>query len=610
MVRSPRFPRAFAFACALSTTACSGGTPGGGDDDDDTGPADAAIAACEPTSAGAFAYEKIATWADDAKGAYSMIHDDMCGGQYSGIPDLAVPALDEAGVKAGLAPIAGQCQDNQVWNTVVDSEARGHEIVSHSYTHVNVTPENANHEVADAKSMFDSNIAHPISFYVYPYDYFTPQTIAAVGAAGHIGSRAGIRDDNDGFDNPPINGAEPVKDLEAEFDVWPRSYSKYALFFPEDVLTVHAYNAIERGGWALREFHSVMPDGGDPSQHGFGPIELTPYKRHLAFLRDAWDKGVLWTAPPSTVVRYRRARAACKASVSGDSITFDTTSPDCVTYATPISVIVTTTNDVPRVDGTQMGGPVLSRKLGPRRFSITADPTKGAVSLTGCSNPGFEIDPTREIATRPMPADSVCEIETVAGAGGAGAMDDLERAPEQLQVLPNPSQADGRNGSWSWYPQAANVEITNEGAGNKALRYHGTGLAAWTGVTLAFLGGNGAGTCYDATRYTGVRFRIRGSVAATDELNGKVIVSLVTAETQSRDFGGDLAGTGGHFNKVISVTSGWTTVSIPFAELNRPTWGATTSLTAVAKGKLQAIDWGVTNMASSFDIYLDDIELY
>lgn len=608
----PRGAFAFAFACALAAAACSSGGAGGGDDDDDddVGPADAAVAACEPTSAGGFTYEKIATWADDAKGAYSLIHDDMCGAQLFGIQDLAVPALDEAGVKAGLAPIAGECQDNQAWNIVIDAEQRGHEIVSHSYTHVNITPENAQHEVADAKAMFDANIARPISFFVYPYDYFTTQTIAAVGAAGHIGARAGNRDDNDGFENPPINTAEPVKDLEAEFDVWPRSYSKYALFFPDDTLTVHAYNAIERGGWALREFHSVMPDGADPSQHGFGPIEVTPYKRHLAFLRDAWDKGVLWTAPPSAVVRYRHARTACKASVSADMITFDTTNPDCEKYATPISVIVETTNDVPRVDGSQMGGTVLSRKLGPRRFSITADPTKGPVALTGCSNPGFEIDPTRELAPRPMPAGSVCEIETVAGSGASGRMDDLERAPEQLQVLPNPSQADGRTGSWSWYPQAASVEIRAEGAGNKALRYRGAGLAAWTGVTLAFLGGNGAGTCYDAASYTGIRFRIRGNVTATDDLNGKVIVSLVTAETQSRDFGGDLNGTGGHFNKVIPITSAWTTISIPFADLDRPTWGATTTLTSVARNKLQAIDWGITNMASTFDIYLDDIALY
>ena len=589
-------------ACALAIAACSSGRSGGDDDE--------VTEACEPTSAGGFTYEKIATWVDDAKGAYSLIHDDMCGPQLYGIQDHAVPALDEAGIKAGLAPIAGQCEDNAAWDIVVDAEKRGHEIVSHSYTHANITPDNAAHEVADAKAMFDSHIENPISFFVFPYDHFTHATIARVSMAGHIGARAGNRDDNDGFNMPPINGAEPENDMEAEFDVWPRSYSKYALFFPEDVLTVHAYNAIERGGWALREFHSVMPEGADPSQHGFGPIDLTSYRKHLAFLRDAWDKGLLWTAPPSTIVRYRHARTACTASVSGDMITFDTSSAECTKYATPISVIVTTATDVPRVDGTQGGAPVVSRKLGANRFSITADPTKGPVALMGCANRGHAIDPDLEIAVRPTPASSVCEIETVAGTGSPGKMDDLERDSGQLQVLPNPGQADGRTGSWSWYPQTAQVSIDPDGGSNKALHYRGAGLGAWTGATLAFLGGNGAGTCYDASRYQGIRFRIKGSVAATDELDGKVIVSLVTSETQSRDFGGDLVGTGGHFNKVIPITSGWTTVSITFAELGRPTWGATTMLTAVAKGKLQAIDWGVTDKASAFDIWLDDIELY
>jgi hypothetical protein len=352
-----------------------------------------------------------------------------------------------------------------------------------------------------------------------------------------------------------------------------------------------------------------MPDGADPSQHGFGPIDLASYKKHLEFLRDARKKGVLWTAPPSTIVRYRHARSACKASVSGDTITFDTSNPECTKYATPISVIIKSASDVPRVDGTQAGASVPTRKLGENRFSITADPTKGPVALTTCANRGHEIDPDLDIGARPMPANSVCEIETVAGAGGAGKMDDLERSNDQLQVLPNPGQADKRTGSWSWYPQSAQVSIDADGA-NKALHYRGTGLAAWTGATLAFLGGNGAGTCYDATKYTGIRFRIKGTVTSSDELNGKIIVSLVTSETQSRDFGGDLMGTGGHFNKVIPVTAGWTTVSITFAELTKPTWGATTMLTAVAKQKLQAIDWGVSDKASVFDIWLDDIELY
>jgi hypothetical protein len=229
--------------------------------------------------------------------------------------------------------------------------------------------------------------------------------------------------------------------------------------------------------------------------------------------------------------------------------------------------------------------------------------------LTGCGNQGHEVDPTIELTPKPTPAASVCDIETVHGTGSPGNMDDLERAVADFQVLPNPSQADGRTGTWSWYPQTAQVSLAPDGT-NHVLHFAGTGLAAWSGATLAFLGGNGAGSCYDGATYTGIRFRIKGSVTATDELNGKVIVSLVTAETQSRRYGGDLAGEGGHFHKVVPVTASWTTVTIPFAELDHPTWGDTATLTAVAKGKLQAIDWGVSNTASTFSIDIDDVEMY
>jgi hypothetical protein len=272
-------------------------------------------------------------------------------------------------------------------------------------------------------------------------------------------------------------------------------------------------------------------------------------------------------------------------------------------------VIVTTASDVPRLDGTQGGAPVATRKLGDKRFAITADPTKGPVELSACANEGPVVDPSVTILPRPQPVASVCELETVKGQGGAGQMDNLERPAEQFQVLPNPSQKDGRTGSWSWYPQPAQVGMVKEG-GNTVLRYAGQNLAAWSGATLAFLGGNGAGACYDAAKYKGIRFKIKGSVASSDELAGKIIVSLVTSETQSRRYGGDLDGEGGHFNLVVPVTASWQTVSIAWADLKKPTWGATTSLPAVAVGKLQAIDWGVSDKTTSFEIFLDDIELF
>ncbi|HEY0715497.1 MAG TPA: hypothetical protein VGF45_22640, partial [Polyangia bacterium] len=251
------------------------------------------------------------------------------------------------------------------------------------------------------------------------------------------------------------------------------------------------------------------------------------------------------------------------------------------------------------------------RKLGPSRFSVTADPAAGDVQLSGCETPVSTVDSTVTLPAKPTPAQSVCDLETVAGSGTPGRMDTFERDAASLQILPNPGQADGRNGSWSWHPTNTMARIVPEGRGH-VLQYAGNRPGRWSGVTLAFLGGNGAGTCYDARAYTGVRFKVKGSIQTTDNvlLSGKVIVSLISAETQSQRFGGDLKGEGGHFFAAVEVSPNWTVVSLPFSAFVRPTWGQTANLMEPALAKLQAIDWGTTDGSAVFELYLDDIELY
>jgi hypothetical protein len=630
-MRAARFSARSMRIAALSSAllaACAGSKPGGGGDpdagDDDNPdrpdgrrppppPPDAAFQ-CDSSDLGTVRFERIAKWRDDAKAAYSMIHDDMCGPGLEGIQDLAVPALAARGLRAGLGPFVQACEEQGRWDVVKEAEALGMEIISHSYTHPEITPENAAHEVAAAKAEFDKHLENPVTFFIFPYDFFTQETVNAVGQAGHLGARAGIRDNFNGSTMPPINVAEPVDDLRIVFDVWPRNYSKYARYAAEDMLWVHVHNAIEKGGWAVREFHSVMEDGdSQPDMRGFGPITISEYERHLDDLAKARTAGLVWTDNPSAVLKYRHARTACKASVDGDTIVFDDSSADCKKYATPLSVIVSVGEDVKGLTARQGDADVPTFRLEDGTFSVTADPTLGDVTLSGCANdgPGFE---DVDVRAKPTPAASVCDLEKVVGAGGQGAMDDLERPLEQFQVLPNPSQKDGRTGSWSWYPQQARVGMVKEGS-NTVLKYAGTSLAAWTGVTLAFLGGNGAGACYDAARYQGLSFRIKGNVTAPGDsvLNGKINVSLVTAETQTQNYGGDLMGEGGHFHKIVTVPSAWTEVRIPFSGADgfvKPTWGDTLNLNQLAVGKLQAIDWGVSNMATSFEVFIDDVKLY
>jgi hypothetical protein len=153
--------------------------------------------------------------------------------------------------------------------------------------------------------------------------------------------------------------------------------------------------------------------------------------------------------------------------------------------------------------------------------------------------------------------------------------------------------------------------IVSEGKG-RVLRFTGTRPGKWSGVTLAFLGGNGAGSCYDARAYRGLRFKVKGAVETPDNpgLAGKIIVSLISAETQSQKFGGDLKGEGGHFNVPVEVGANWTQVSLTWADFGKPTWGDSMTQSELALGKLQAIDWGTTEKTAVLELYLDDIELF
>jgi hypothetical protein len=561
--------------------------------------------------AGGFTFDKIPVWRDDAKAAYTMIHDDMCGRELRGIDRMAVPALALRGLTAGVGPFVDACATDGLWGMVRAVEAKGNEIVNHSWTHPNITALNAYKEVILAKREFDLQMLKPVTFYIFPYDFFTDETVSMVEAAGHIGARAGMRDMTDGFMNPPLNPPEPTNDMRLLFDVWPRTYSKYAAYPEKAILNLHVFNAIEKGGFGVREFHSVSPDDKPPlAGQGFGPVPLKVYEDHLDFLYLAWKSNLVWTSNPSTIIRYRHARTTCKASVAGNAISYDVSNPECQKFATPISVLVKTGNDVPGLKATQAGQTVFTRKLGPNLFSVTADPTLGNVELGGCSMPGPIIDPTTPMPPKPTPAQSVCDLDQVKGVGFPGRMDDLERSNEELQLLPNPSGGDGRDGSWSWYPGNASVKIVQDGRRNNVLRYAGGNHGRWSGTTLAFIGGNGAGTCYDGSAYKGIRFRIKGFVQTGDIYQNKTVLSIVTAETQTRKLGGDLVGEGGHFHAVYPVTPEWQTIEVLWGDLERPTHGATAGIARFAVDKMQAVDWGVANSATNYEVFLDDIELF
>jgi hypothetical protein len=558
-------------------------------------------ASCTSAPLGEIRVERIATWRDDARGAYSIVHDNVCAPQFSGILEVAVPALDKRGLKAGLAAVVSDCDGLALWPRLKSAAERGHEIVSQSTTHATVTPENAAREVEGAKKALERGTGAPVDFYAFPYDKFTPETIALVEKAGYKGARAGARNDFDGQRNPPVNPADPTNDFTVVFDVWPRLYSKYTLYDGADLLNVHVWDAIEKGGWAMRELYSIRLEGDAPEAPGFGAVPLDVYEKHLDFLVEARRASYVWVDTPRAILSYRRARKACGVSAAGHRLTFDVSKPDCARFATPLSVVVTARADLPQITARQRGETVPVRPLGGGRFVVTADPTHGDVLLSGCAETAPGAATTAALPTRPKAAESVCELGRRVGAGDWWPIDDFERDELEFQAHELPL--------WTIYPESAEIKRVKEGSG-AFMRFSGQALQAWSGASYMFTGREGAGICYDVNAHKGIRFKIRGTVVSGDEFANKVFLSLLTSETRARIYGGDLEGSGGHFNLVLDLTADWRQVEVPWSSFARPTWGDTARLEKPALNKVQGFDWAIAGTAARFEVDLEDVELY
>jgi peptidoglycan/xylan/chitin deacetylase (PgdA/CDA1 family) len=299
---------------------------------------------------------RVTTWRDDARAAYSLIHDDFCAGA-EGILAHAVPELRARGLHAGLATVAGSCEASGLIPRLAELAAEGFEIVNHSYSHPHITPELAPHEIAEARRLLETYSRAPITFFAFPFDDYNDATIALVASAGHLGARAG-----GGGINPP-DFTDPLR---ARFETY-GPYSSYGNR-PEG-LDRYVDEAVVAGGWALRECHGV-------ADTSWEPVPLDGYRAHLDHARSLVEAHRLWMALPSAVVRYRLARERCgPPSNDGNVLTF-TANPACAETQSELTLALTLPAGVTNVSvrAAEQELPVRQNPSG--EWIVTVDPQR------------------------------------------------------------------------------------------------------------------------------------------------------------------------------------------------------------------------------------------
>jgi hypothetical protein len=153
-------------------------------------------------------------------------------------------------------------------------------------------------------------------------------------------------------------------------------------------------------------------------------------------------------------------------------------------------------------------------------------------------------------------------------------------------MMPFVIPADGRQGTWITTPSGM---TTVEAGVLHALTTAGSWAS--TGAVIANT------QCYDASRYTGISFKVRSAT------NTSLIFTVQTPDT-AVDFS--------HMRAPVTITSTLATVQVPFSSLMRPTFGAGAMLPVgyQAQTKITGIAFGVGTEMERLDLFIDDVMFY
>ena len=359
----------------------------------------------------AFDIIEIANWRGGADGAYSIVHDSVCDASAEGAFVHADPALSLRALRGGFSVIAGACGQGLTskWPRVRAAASHGHEIINQSFSApclgVGADCGGAPRlsadfavEIDQAAQALQDNTGARARFFVFPFNACGQQALAHLRQAGYLGARCGER----GISTPRFPDSFAIR-----FDAWGPSFSVYGRSGPcvgfvlpnssappdtlpqacrLHVLNQYVDDAITQRGWAMRTLGGFVGDLNAPQ-----PIDVDDYAAHLDFVRNKVELGQLWVEGPTAILKYRWARERCpRPSFEASTLVFPAPSPECLTYATPLSYVVTIRNGnspPPNLRVTQAGLSLPARTLALGRYLIDADPSQGDATVTVAVSP-------------------------------------------------------------------------------------------------------------------------------------------------------------------------------------------------------------------------------
>jgi hypothetical protein len=392
---------------------------------------------------------EIAKWRENAKFAYSLVHDDACAGS-KGPPAYGTWGILEnwkeaavRGLRIGLGAVGSECAQYPGYQSVLKSAVTaGYEIYSHSWFHCRQrdidTPETCEtwsedaqamvpltakyppaqypeitgsqeslvrYEMNQSKDWLSQNIGTVVRSYAFPEDISTdPWSLERLRDTGYMSGRGGTRATCTFTGAAPYSpdcninwwNFRPTSDDLSYWDyrlLWdeygPANISEYP---PEATSLKNYLDAVEsqEGSWGIQVLHGI----GDNS---YGAISLVDYQSHLSYVLSRTD---LWVASPTDVVRYRRTNYHCtngyspiSVEANGDLTFAGVGGASCANYGTEVTVNITlpTGGGMSAITATQNGqalgvSHVRTDSGGNHVVSINANPAAGTINIQPVSS--------------------------------------------------------------------------------------------------------------------------------------------------------------------------------------------------------------------------------
>ncbi|MCS6824923.1 MAG: T9SS type A sorting domain-containing protein [Cytophagaceae bacterium] len=248
----------------------------------------------------------IATWKNNALGAYNIIHDDFCDYGVIGIQNYADTMHVNRGLKFTFGAITSSCENNPgmyaAANTLI---SHGHEIINHSHNHTcavwqswcttGLWAQPGSYDFVTQMSYSSQSILNNTGryprYFIYPYDQYNDTANRYLKSIGYIGSRTGANDAAENSNFAP--DAQGFFRTALVVDVQNVSGSTVAVNLNQWV-----DYAINNNAWVNRELHNV-------GNTGWGRVSVTDYRNHLNYVKSKRDAGQLWVGTISEILTYQ-----------------------------------------------------------------------------------------------------------------------------------------------------------------------------------------------------------------------------------------------------------------------------------------------------------------